>query len=164
MKARPNQSGEKLIRDYLARVTEAGLRYLPKGSRMAFIGRTRARIERECGRAGLADPAKVREVLAGLGEPEELVLTERARIDAEWIKRRTKDPEARNAVTSAPPAARLPRKITSRWNPATDTQQVPGGAPPPAKSPFGRSVPGRSVPGRPGQGRPALGRSAQGKS
>lgn len=123
MEVPANLSGDKLALDYLARVTEAGLRYLPKGARMAFVGRTRAMIEQECGPGGLADPARVAEVLAGLGEPEELVRQERARIDADWNRRRSGGRDADGAVTVTAP--REPRPITSRWKPATDTQPMP---------------------------------------
>lgn len=125
MKRRARLSGEKLIMDYLGRVTEAALYYLPKGSRVAFVGRTKAQIERECGPAGLADAARVMEVLAALGEPEELVRQERARIDAAWIKSTLGD---RNLAQAAAAAINTPRKyrsITSRWKPATDTQPLP---------------------------------------
>src|SRR6266702_2733747 len=125
MKRRARLSGEKLIMDYLGRVTEAALYYLPKGSRVAFVGRTKAQIERECGPAGLADPARVMEVLAALGEPEELVCQERTRIDAAWIKSTFGD---RNLAQAAAAAINTPRKyrsITSRWKPATDTQPLP---------------------------------------
>ncbi len=125
MKRRARLSGEKLIMDYLGRVTEAALYYLPKGSRVAFVGRTKAQIERECGPAGLADPARVMEVLAALGEPEELVRQERTRIDAAWIKSTFGD---RNLAQAAAAAINTPRKyrsITSRWKPATDTQPLP---------------------------------------
>jgi hypothetical protein len=125
MKRRARLSGEKLILTYLGRVTEAGLSYLPKGSRVAFVGRIKAQIERECGPVGLADAARVMEVLAALGEPEELVRQERARLDAAWIKNTLGD---RNLAQAAAAAINTPRKyrsITSRWKPATDTQSLP---------------------------------------
>jgi hypothetical protein len=146
MKVPANLSADKLIMDYLARVTEAGLRYLPKGARIAFVGRTRALIERECGQAGLADPGRVMEVLAALGEPEELVRQERARIDAAWIKRRAGSRAAGEAAAAAVTAPRQLRPLTSRWKPATDTQPLPVPAPATPQDPSAGGPPGR--PGR----------------
>ena len=88
MKVPANVSADRLIQEYLSRVAEVGLRYLPKGARAAFVSQTRARIEREVGPAEEADPGRVRQLLASLGEPEELVKRERARIDAARLKRR----------------------------------------------------------------------------
>ncbi len=119
MKVPANLSGERLIREYLSRVTEAATRYLPKGRRIAFVGRTRNLIERECGPDGLADTARVREVLAGLGEPVDLVMAECARLDAERIKRQSRGKEAADA-DAAEVTAPLPfRPLDSRWRPAT---------------------------------------------
>jgi hypothetical protein len=116
MRVPGNEASDKLIRDYLARVTEAGLRYLPKGKRGAFVGRTSAMIEQACGLGGRSDPRRVREVLAALGEPEEIVRAERARIEAEWIKESTggaydagTDPHASRPFTSRRRGTRSPR-------------------------------------------------------
>lgn len=107
MRVPDNVASDKLIRDYLGKVTEAGLRYLPKGKRGAFVGRTKAMIEQATGLGGRSNPKRVREVLAALGEPEDLVRAERARIDAEWIKDSTggaydagTDPHAHRPFTS----------------------------------------------------------------
>lgn len=120
-----NVSGEKLVRDYLARLTEAGMRYLPKGTRIAFVGQVRARIERECGLSGFSDQFRVMEVLDELGAPEDLVRHERARIDAAWVKRRASDPAAGEAAAAAVTVPLQPRAVTSRWKPATNRQQFP---------------------------------------
>jgi len=130
MKVPANLSGDRLILDYLTRVTVAGTRYLPKGSRIAFVGTTRSRIEREIGPHGAADPARVREVLARLGEPEDLVRAERARLDAERISRQSRAAGA--GATEVPVAAPVEsRPINSRWRPATRArptrQQPPAG-------------------------------------
>jgi hypothetical protein len=126
MKVPANLSGDRLILDYLTRVTVAGTRYLPKGSRIAFVGNTRNRIEREIGPGGTADPAHVREVLARLGEPEDLVKAERARLDAERVSRQSRAAGAAGAeeapVTTGPLEA---RPINSRWRPATRTRPTP---------------------------------------
>jgi hypothetical protein len=67
------------VQDYLIRVAIAA-RLLPRGARMAFVGRTKARLERELGSVDLADPVQVQEVLAQFGKPEDLVQQERIRI------------------------------------------------------------------------------------
>jgi hypothetical protein len=125
MKVPANISADRLILEYLSRVTEAATRYLPKGSRIAFVGRIRARIERECGPAGQADVSRVREVLAALGAPEDLVKQERARLDAAWVKRRSGGKEAGEAAAASVTGPRQPRPINSRWRPAADTQPLP---------------------------------------
>jgi hypothetical protein len=100
MKVPANITADRLMLEYLARVAAAGTRYLPKGNRMAFVSKTRQRIERECG-SGIGDADCVRDVLARLGEPEELVKAERARIDAARIR-----PQASGAVVAEPAAER----------------------------------------------------------
>jgi hypothetical protein len=154
-------ASDKLIRDYLTRVTEAGLRYLPKGKRGAFVGRTRAMIEQACGLGGRNDPQRVREVLAALGEPEELVRAERARIEAAWMKESTggaydpgTDPHAYRPFTSR-------RRLGSRS--ARTTQPLPvmpqnGQAKPAAPDPptivlQGTVVPSSAAPERSGGAR-----------
>ncbi len=122
MKEPANASGEKLILDYMSRVAEAGLRYLPKGARLEFVGRTRARIEREAGPGGVADPARVAQVLAGLGAPEDIVRHERARMDADRARRRAATPEAGEAAAAAITEPVRIRPLTSRWRPAMDSQ------------------------------------------
>lgn len=132
--SRPNLSGEQLVQEYLTRVAAAA-RHLPKGARMAFVGRTKAQIERQCGGAGLTDPGQVLEALASLGEPEELVRQERMRIDSKWLSKRAKDDTAPGAA--APPTSRTPRvyrPLNSRWRPAAPHFRQPTRRP-------GRSVP-----------------------
>jgi hypothetical protein len=126
---------DSLIRDYLVRLTEAGLRYLPKGDRIMFVGRTKARIERELGPQRPADPARVSEVLAALGDPEDLARAERARINAEWLRRRGQDPRAAAAAVASTPYC---RPLKSRRHPARDTGPL-------LPLPFG----GRRSPGKP---------------
>ena len=121
MKVPANLSGDRLILDYLTKVTVAGTRYLPKGSRIAFIGSTRNRIEREVGPDGAADPAHVREVLARLGDPEELVRAERARIDAERSGRQLQYFKAGGGEGGPVTAPLLSRRINSRWRPGTES-------------------------------------------
>jgi len=129
MKVPANLSGDRLILDYLARVTVAGTRYLPKGSRMTFVGKTRSRIEREVGPTGTADPAHVREVLARLGDPEDLVRAERARLDAERLSRQSPATAADADAEAAVAGPVESRPINSRWRPATRARPTRGQPP-----------------------------------
>ena len=130
MRARPNLSSDQLVQEYLARVAAAA-RHLPKGARMAFVGRTKSQIERQVTAAGTDDPAKVVEILAALGEPEELVREERLRIDSKWLKKRGRDEESEAATPAAPSRPRVyqprvHRRLNSRWRPATPPPRKPG--------------------------------------
>src|SRR5215472_4990555 len=130
MKVPANLSGDRLILDYLTRLTVAGTRYLPKGSRIAFVGNTRNRIEREIGPNGAADAAHVREVLASLGEPEDLVKAERARLDAERAGRQSRATGVGGAEAAQGTGPIEARRINSRWRPgarARPTRPAPGG-------------------------------------
>src|SRR5215469_3633626 len=129
MKVPANMSGDRLILDYLTRVTVAGTRYLPKGSRMTFVGKTRNRIEREIGPNGAADPAHVREVLARLGEPEDLVKAERARLDAERASHQSRATGLGGAEAATGTGPIEARRINSRWRPATRARPTGGPAP-----------------------------------
>ena len=110
MKVPANLPADRLILEYLSRVAAAGNRHLPKGKRMTFVSTTRNRIWREIGPAGTADADRVREVLAGLGEPEDLVKAERARLDAQTAERleRQAQKKADEAAAAAPGTAPLP--------------------------------------------------------
>jgi hypothetical protein len=119
MRARPNLTGDQMVQAYLSRVA-AEARHLPKGARIAFVGRTRAQIEQQIGTEGTADPGKVAEVLAALGDPGELVRAERLRIDSRWLKNRGHDAGSEEAAAAAVPAnsPRVYRPLRSRWKPA----------------------------------------------
>ena len=119
MRARPNLTGDQMVQAYLSRVAAAA-RHLPKGARIAFVGRTRAQIEQQAGAEGMADPGKVAEVLAALGEPEDLVRAERLRIDSKWLKNRGRDGGSEADTAAAVPAnsPRVYRPLRSRWKPA----------------------------------------------
>jgi hypothetical protein len=119
MRVPAHLSAERLIVEYLSRVTVAGLHYLPKGGRIAFVSRTRDRIEQETGPAAEADPARVREVLARLGDPEDLVRAERARLDAERVRQYSRDKAAGEAEAAEIVAPLQHRRINSRYRPAT---------------------------------------------
>ena len=80
MRARPNLSSDQMVQEYLTRVAAAA-RHLPKGARMAFVGRTKAQIDRQVAAVGTDDPGKVAGILAALGDPEDLVRAERLLID-----------------------------------------------------------------------------------
>ena len=126
MRARPNLSGEQIVTDYMTRVAQAA-RLLPKGPRMAFVGRTRALVEREVGPPGTrTDPAHVTAVLARLGKPEDLVTEERIRIDQAWIKSRASSKEEGEAAAAALSGPRMNRPLKARRRLAPDTQPLPG--------------------------------------
>ena len=105
MKVPANLPADRLILDYLSRVAAAGNRQLPKGKRMAFVSTTRNRIWREIGPGGTADPDRVREVLAKLGEPEDLVRAERARLEAEAAERLERQARKKEEAAAAAAAA-----------------------------------------------------------
>ena len=126
MRARPNLTGEQIVTDYMTRVAQAA-RLLPKGARMAFVGRTRALVEREVGPPGTrTDPEQVTAVLARLGTPEDLVTEERTRIDQAWVKSRASSKEAGEAAAAALSGPRMNRPLKARRRSAPDTQPLPG--------------------------------------
>ena len=135
MRARPNLSGEQLVTDYLSRVAQQA-RLLPKGARMAFVGRTRAVVERELGGPGTrTDADRVRAVLDRLGTPDDLILAERTRIERSWVKDRAaskEEGEAAAAALARPRNPSLTARPRRRFN--SDTQ------------------PGRTAPNDPGTG------------
>jgi hypothetical protein len=134
MRARPNLSGEQLVTDYLTRVAQAA-RLLPKGARMAFVGRTRALVERELGPAGTrTDPGHVAAVLDRLGKPEDLVAQERMRIDQSWIRSRAATREEGEAAAAALSGPRMNRPFTARRRPNSDSQPLTGKLIPPGQS------------------------------
>src|SRR5437762_12655532 len=117
MKVPANLPADRLILEYLSRVAAAGNRQLPKGRRMAFVSATRNRIWREIGPGGTADPDRVKEVLARLGEPEDLVTAERAKLDAETaerLERQARKKEAAEAAAAASAAASGTAPLQSR--------------------------------------------------
>ncbi len=75
-------STEQLIRDYLNRMSVAARGRLDAAARRHLLGRVRESIEREAGLLPAADPAAVRKILSGLGQPEVLVKQEHARLAA----------------------------------------------------------------------------------
>jgi len=144
MRARPNLSGDQLVQDYMTRLVAAA-RHLPKGARMPFVGRTKAQIERQVAAAGTDDPGKVAEILAALGEPEDLVREERLRIDSKWLTKRGRDADSVSAAAGTPGKPRVyqprvHRRLNSRWRPA---------APPPRKPADSAVAPDGTVPGTP---------------
>ena len=153
MRASPNPSGEQLVTDYLTRVAQQA-RHLPKGNRMAFVGRTRALVERELGGPGaLTDPGHVSAVLDRLGTPEDLVTQERTRIDRDWVKKRASSKEEGEAAAAALTGP-LNRSLTPRRRLSTDTQTGKRtSADDPRTGPV-TPVEGTPVPGSPGARRP----------
>src|SRR5215831_10523843 len=166
MRASPNPSGEQLVTDYLTRVAQQA-RHLPKGARMAFVGRTRALVERELGGPGaLTDPGHVSAVLDRLGTPEDLVIQERTRIDRDWVKKRASSKEEGEAAAAALTGPRN-RSLTPRRRLNTDTQtgkRTPTDGPRtgPVTPVEGTRFPGR-VASRPAQHRPAEHQPARGR-
>ena len=135
MRARPNPSGEQLVTEYLTRVAQEA-RLLPKGARIAFVGRTRALIERELGPRTRTEPEQVLALLDRLGKPEDLVREERTRIDRSWVKSRAASKEKGDAAAAAVSGPRMNRPLTARRRPnSTDTQ------------PFGRQAQDAPDPG-----------------
>jgi hypothetical protein len=133
MRARPNLSGEQIVTDYMTRVAQAA-RLLPKGARMAFVGRTRALVEREVGPPGTrTDPEHVTAVLARLGKPEDLVTEERTRIDQRWVKSRASNKEEGEAAAAAVTTPRANRPLRARRRPSSDTQPLTGRLIPPGQ-------------------------------
>jgi hypothetical protein len=152
MRASPNPSGEQLVTDYLTRVAQQA-RHLPKGARMAFVGRTRALVERELGGPGaLTDPGHVSAVLDRLGTPEDLVIQERTRIDRDWVKKRAASKEEGEAAAAALTGP-LNRSLTPRRRLNTDTQTGQRASPDDPTGPV-TPVEGTPVPGSPGPRRP----------
>src|SRR6266487_6222818 len=122
MKVPADLSADRLIREYLARVAEAGMHYLPMGRRGAFVEGTRRRIEREIGPGGTGDAVRVRDVLSRLGDPEDLVRAESARLDAERTKRQPGNKGVGGADPAGATAPLAVRPIKSRWRPGRDAR------------------------------------------
>jgi hypothetical protein len=122
---------------------------------MAFVGRTRALVERELGGPGaLTDSGHVSAVLERLGTPEDLVIEERTRIDRGWVKKRAPSEEEGEAAAAALTGP-LNRSLTPRRRPGGDTQPGRGTAPgDPGTGPVtpaeGTPVAGSAGPRRPG--------------
>ena len=96
---------------------------------MAFVGRTKALVDRELGRPGTrTDPVRVSEVLARLGTLEDLVMAERTRIDRGWVKSRASSEEEGDAAAAALTGP-LNRSLTPRRRLSPDAQ--PGKQAPP---------------------------------
>jgi hypothetical protein len=162
MKARPQLTGEQLVQDYLGRLAHAA-RMLPKGARIAFVGRTRAAIESQLGPLDTAGLAQVMAVLEGLGRPEDLVREERIRIDRGWLKSRAGSEAEGDAAAGALTGPRVSRPLTSRRRPTSDTMPLFGRPAQPPAAP-GTGSRGPRPPGsRPrGAGPPADGPQANG--
>jgi hypothetical protein len=155
MKVPANLPADRLILEYLSRVAAAGNRQLPKGKRMAFVSATRNRIYRQIGPGGTADQDRVKEVLARLGEPEDLVTAERAKLDAETAERlerqaRKKEAaEAAAAEAAAAAAASGTAPLQSR--PRTPRPRPIGQTGPQRRQPSGGRGDAGAPEGRPGR-------------
>ena len=72
---------EQIVLDYLSRAADAAHGTLRSDERMRFVARLRVSIEEQRRAVGAVEPADVRRVLAGFGEPKVLVERERRRLD-----------------------------------------------------------------------------------
>jgi len=157
MKVPANVPADRLILDYLSRVTDASNRYLAKGKRIAFVGSTRRRIEREIGAAGMADPARVKEVLARFGDPEDLVKAERARQDEERVRRLSRKQETGSDDDAALTTPLQFRSLNSRRNPIAQPrplrQQPDRAGPAAGQGGTGQQEPPAARPGETGEGK-----------
>jgi hypothetical protein len=133
MKARPQLTGEQLVQEYLGRLAYAA-RMLPKGARMAFVGRTRAAIESQLGPLATAERARAMAVLESLGRPEDLVREERIRIDQGWLKSRAGSKAEGDAAAAALTEPRIYRPLRSRRRPTSDTMPLFGAPGPPPRT------------------------------
>jgi hypothetical protein len=141
MRARQQVTGDQLVQDYLTQVTQAA-RLLPKGARMAFVGRTKALLDREIGPTELADPDRVMAALESLGKPEDLVREERTLIDRKWVKSRAANKEEGEAAAAALTGPRMNRSLRSRRRLNAEPQlYIPKPAPPPEDVITGKVVP-----------------------
>ena len=129
-------TAEQLIRDYLDRLSVAAQSRLRSDDRRAFLARTREFIERRSSALGTADPARVQEILAGLGEPAAAVELEDARLAAERSSRAA----ARSGKWRPRPRGGAAQEPTDRRS-APDAEVRPGSdavsgpRPAPARSP-----------------------------
>jgi hypothetical protein len=174
MRRSANLSAEKLVGDYLRRVLDAAQRVLPKGDRLLFVGRTRAVILKRAGPLATADPAKVMQMLAELGDPRTIVKKELERLETahrggpprpvvlwkpvkdEWKPSRDDtEPIPRQPAEPSPAGSSPADSPSAGPSPAGPS---PAGSPPAGPSPAGSSPAGPwpAVPSSPaGPSRPA---------
>lgn len=158
MRRSANLSAEKLVGDYLRRVLDAAQRVLPKGDRLLFVGRTRALILKRAGPLGTADPAKVMQMLAELGDPRTIVKKELERLET--------------AHRGGPPKpVALWKPVKDEWKPSRDdtepiprqpAEPSPAGSSPADSPSAGPSPGGPSPADSPSAGPSAAGPSAAG--
>src|SRR5690349_1237586 len=106
-------SAQQMIRDYLVRVSAAAQKVLPKGDRLLFVGRTRARIEAQVGPIASAKADDVAAALTALGDPEELAKRERERLYS----------ARRRGAAAEPPKLWKPEKPAKPGKPDRSTPQ-----------------------------------------
>jgi hypothetical protein len=171
MRRSANLSAEKLVLDYLGRVSSAAQRTLPKGDRLLFVGRTRAAIEKRCGPLAKAEPAKVMEMLAELGDPRVMVKKELERLETAHRGGAPPPPVViwKPTMDDWKPTKEDWKSTGEDWKPAKDDtepiprqtgqppESVPPGSLPPGSLPPGSVPPGSVPPGSvpPGQAPPA---------
>ena len=136
-------TAEQLIRDYLNRLSVAARTRLQSDDRRAFLARTRESIERRSGAPGAADPARVQEILAGLGEPATAVELEHARLAAERSRRAAAS--ARSGLWRPRPRGSAAQEPAESPGSAADAEAGPGSDAVPDARPARARVP-RDVP------------------
>jgi hypothetical protein len=136
-------TAEQLIRDYLNRLSVAARTRLRSDDRRAFLARTRESIERRSGAPGAADPARVQEILAGLGEPATAVELEHARLAAERSRRAAAS--ARSGLWRPRPRGSAAQEPAESRGSAPDAEAGPGSDAVPDARPARARVP-RDVP------------------
>ncbi len=136
-------TAEQLIRDYLNRLSVAARTRLRSDDRRAFLARTRESIERRSGAPGTADPARVQEILAGLGEPATAVELEHARLAAERSRRAAAS--ARSGLWRPRPRGNAAQEPAEPRGSAPDAEARPGSDAVPDAGPTRARVP-RDVP------------------
>ena len=136
-------TAEQLIRDYLNRLSVAARTRLRSDDRRAFLARTRESIERRSGAPGTADPARVQEILAGLGEPATAVELEHARLAAERSRRAAAS--ARSGLWRPRPRGNAAQEPAEPRGSAPDAEARPGSDAVPDAGPARARVP-RDVP------------------
>jgi hypothetical protein len=98
---RMSARSEQIVLDFLSRTADAAHGTLRSDDRVRFIARLRASIEQQRQAAGAVEPAEVRQILAGFGDPRVLVERELRRLDEARAAA-----AAGNGTTAAGPARR----------------------------------------------------------
>ncbi|MFI6511732.1 hypothetical protein ACIBCT_29355 [Streptosporangium sp. NPDC050855] len=141
---------DQLVLDYVGKVADAAHGVLPPRQRIDFVTGLRRRIDAE--RRGTDDPAAVARMLAGLGDPVELVGQELRRLGRQETPRPPGVP-AHASSASAPPASAAPSSAapSSATSAPAASASVPAPASPLA-APTSRDSGDSRDPDDPGEG------------